>query len=49
MGQTKDRYSFKFRERNVDFNPRDEIVIHLALQNTLKVRGGYTIEEEEYD
>ena len=37
-----DRYSFKFRERHSDFNPYDEIVVHLALQNMLKIRGGYT-------
>lgn len=46
----KDEYSFKYRERYAAYNPKDDIVIHLALQNTLKVRGGYThINEVDYD
>ncbi len=46
----KDMYSFKFRERRTVFSPKDEIVIHLALQNLLKVRGGYeNVKEIDYD
>ena len=37
--ESKDDYSFKFRDRYSRFCSSDEIIIHLALQNALKARG----------
>lgn len=45
----KDSYSFKYRDRWSTFNSRDELVIHLALQKALNVRGGYETNDVEYD
>ena len=45
----QDIFSFKFRERHSNFNPYNEIIVHLALQNTLKIRGGIDVKEVEYD
>jgi hypothetical protein len=50
MVNGKDMYSFKFRERRAVFNPKEEIVIHLALQNLLRARGGYeNVKEIDYN
>ena len=38
-GKTSKRYHFKFRERHSVYNGNLGIVIHLALQNALKVKG----------
>ena len=45
----KDSYSFKYRDRWSSFNQTDELVIHLALQKALNVRGGYTNQDVDYD
>ncbi len=45
----KDTYSFKYRDRWSSFNPNDELIIHLALQQALNVRGGYSNNEVDYD
>lgn len=37
----KDRYTFKYRDRWSSYNSSDEIVVHLALQKALNVRGGF--------
>lgn len=36
-------FYFKYRERRSDYNPMDKIIIHLALQNALKVKTGSPI------
>ena len=44
-----DKYSFKYRDRWSSFNPREEFVVHLALQKALNVRGGYQSKDVDYD